>query len=272
MSQVPILSRPVAPAGIDSAEGANNANWKETQDRIIRGHSFRDCGVVCILPTRSGQLDHRFVTAMDGLIRPPNHPFAKWVVAGMEVGDAYNHAIWTILNNPDLLRWNNGKGPIVMTLEDDQIFPPDALIKLLGTFHSTPYAAVSGLYFTKGGGGSADVPVGGAAQIWGDPKSWPANYAPQLPRLGEVQECRGIGMGFALWDLAQFQDQRTRQGVGPDGTPIWFKTWSEVDNGVPRVGTQDLSYCDLAQKSGYRFAVDTNVRIGHLDRNTGWIF
>lgn len=274
MSQVPLLAPPpTVPSAALTPEGANNSDWQGTQDRLIKGHSYKDCGVIAIVPTRSGLLDHRFVSAWEGLIKAPNHPFCRFTIANMEVGDAYNRAIYSIITNPQLMAWNSGKGPIILTVEDDQIVSPDSLMKLLGTFHSTPYAAVSGLYFTKGGGGSADTPIGGCAQIWGAVTDFPPNYAPQIPRAGEVQECRGIGMGFALWDIAQFLDPRTQQGKNPDGTPIWFKTWNEVDqNGVGRVGTQDLSYCDLAQKAGYRFAVDTNVRIGHLDRTSGWIF
>ena len=79
-------------------------------------------------------------------------------------------------------------------------------------------------------------------------------------------------MGTAVWDVAQFVDPRTRQGIGPDGVPIWFKTWQEVENGVPRVGTQDLSYCEQAQKAGYRFAVATDVRVGHLEKSSGIVW
>lgn len=262
------------PPGTASPEGANNAEWDNSQDRIIRGHSYKDCGIVAIIPTRDGTFDHRFVSSWEGIIRPPNHPFSVFRIANMEVGDAYNVGIWSILNNPELMKWNSGKGPIIATVEDDQILPADALMKLLATFHSSPYAAVSALYWTKGGGatGGAMTPVGGCAQIWGSPTDWPVTFAPQLPRNGEVQECRGIGMGCALWDIGLFQDVRTRQGVGPNGVPIWFKTWQEVKDGIPRISTQDLSFCDVAQKAGYRFAVDTNVRVGHLDRTSGWIF
>lgn len=250
--------------GADSTAGVNNTDWDKTQDRLIRGHSYKDCAAICVTPTRDGNLDHRFVASFDGLIKPPNHPFARWIVANMEVGDAFNKAIWTILNNPGLMAWNGGKGPILITVEDDQILPADAIMKLIETLHKTPYAAVSALYYTKG--------PGGVGQLWGDPKSFPVDYAPQVPRPGEVVEVRGIGMGAAAWDIFQFADPRTRQGVSPDGNPIWFKTWQEIENGVPKVGTQDLSYCSVAQKAGYRFAVNCDIRVGHLEKSTGIIW
>lgn len=263
---VPGLEGPKVPLpGADSTEGVNNTDWDKSQDRIIKGHSYRDCGVVCIIPTRDGNLDHRFVASFDGLIKPPNHPFAKWIVANMEVGDAFNRAIWTVINNPDLMKWNGGKGPVIFTCEDDQILPADTLMKLLATFHSTPYAAVSALYWTKG--------IGGVPQLWGNPKEFPLNYAPQVPIPGTVQEVRGIGMGAAVWDIGLFTSPNTRQGVGPDGVPVWFKTWQEVDaNGVPRVSTQDLSFCEVAQKAGFRFAVNTDIRVGHLEKSSGIVW
>lgn len=258
------VPKPFLP-GADSTEGVNNTDWDKTQDRLIKGHSYRDCGVVCVIPTRSGELDHRFVSSFETLIKPPNHPFAVWRVAGLEVGDAYNRCIWTILNNPDLMKWNNGKGPILFTVEDDQMMPPDTLIKLLAAFHSSPYAAVSALYFTKG--------LGGVAQCWGDPKQFPVNYAPQVPIPNTLQEVRGIGMGAAVWDPGLWKDPRTQQGKGADGVPVWFKTWQEVDgNGSPRVSTQDLSFCETAQKAGYRFAVQTDIRVGHLEKSTGIVW
>ncbi len=251
--------------GADSIEGVNNADFASAQDRIIRGHSYKDCGVIQITPTRDGNLDHRFVASLDGLIKPPNHPYAKWIVANMEVGDAFNRAIWTIVNNPDLMKWNSGRGPIVFTCEDDAIMPPDTLIKLIAAFHSTPYAGVSALYWTKG--------IGGVPQCWGSPTDPGSSFAPQVPIPGTIQEVRGVGMGTCLFDIGLFTDVRTRQGVGPDGVPIWFKTWQEVDaNGSPRVGTQDLSFCETARKAGYRFAVAADIRVGHLEKSSGIIW
>lgn len=262
---VPLVPVPAETwTGADSQVGVHSTNWDRTLDRLIKGHSYRDLGTICIIPSRAvddfqkiGSV--KFQNHFDQLIKPPNHPFTVVRVSGCEVGDAYNRAIWTILNSPDLMKWNSGKGPILFTVEDDQILAPDTLVNLLGLFMRTPFAGLSALYFTKG--------PGGVPQIWGDPKSYPASFAPQVPIPGGVQECRGIGMGAAVWDIGQFQDVRTRQGVGADGVPVWFKTWSEVVNGSARVGTQDLSYCEQAQKCGYRFAVATDVKVGHLDSN-----
>jgi hypothetical protein len=257
---------PSPPVQFAGPEGYHNAHLEESAARILKGHSYRDMGVVAIVPMRKGgTLRPYWVQMFNGLIKPPNHPYLTFYAEGFEVGDAFNQAIWGILNNPDLMKWNSGRGPWIYTQEDDNIPPPDALIKLLEDMYTTPYAVISGLYWTKG--------EGGVPQIWGDPASVPPNYAPQVPIPDTIQECRGTGMGCAVWDIEMFKDPRVRQGVGADGVPVWFRTVAEVDaNGAAQCGTQDLSFSAQAQKFGYRFAVDTRIRVGHIDygANVTW--
>lgn len=249
----------------DDQAGYHNTNWDRSLDRIITLHTYKGLDTVALTPTRNrDNLKVRFVQNRESLIKPPNHKFGWWILEQGEVGDAFNHAIWQILNTPDLMTWNQGKGPWIYTQEDDNLAPQDALTTLLSTMYSTPYAAVSGLYWTK--------LQGGCPQLWGDPKAFPISFAPQVPIAGAVQEVRGIGMGCALWDIDQFKDARNRQGVGSDGCPVWFKTWSEMTPQGARVGTQDLSYCDMAGKLGYRFAVNNAVRVGHVDWSTGIVW
>lgn len=79
------------------------------------------------------------------------------------------------------------------------------------------------------------------------------NYRPQIPRNGELVECCGIGMGFALWRLEMFKDPRLR------------KPWFVTRAGASGVGTQDLYFWEDARKYGYRCAVDCGVPVGHYD-------
>lgn len=257
---------PPAPLKFEEPEGFHNAHLEESTLRLVRGHSYKDMGTVCIVPMRKGgTLRPKWVDNFNTLIKPPNHPFMTFYAEGMEVGDAFNQAIWSVINNPELMKWNSGRGPWLWTVEDDNFPPLDGLTKLLEDMHNTPFAVVSGLYWTKG--------EGGVAQIWGNPTEVPVNYYPQPPIPDSIQECRGTGMGCAVWDIQMFLDSRTRQGVGADGVPVWFKTVAEIgEDGVPKCGTQDLSFASQAQKFGYRFAVDTSVRVGHMDWNTGCIW
>lgn len=256
---------PPAPIRHSGPEGYHNANLQKSSERILKGHTYKNLGTVCIVPTRGGgNFKARWVDNYNNLIKPTNHPYLTYYAEGFEVGDAFNQAIWAILNNPDLMKWNEGRGPWIFTLEDDNLPPPDALIRLLGDQYATDYSVISGLYWTKG--------EGGVPQIWGDPRAFPLSFAPQVPIPDTVQECRGTGMGCAVWDIKLFQDPRFRQGTDANGVPVWFKTWNSVENGIAKVSTQDLSAAEVANKLGYRFAVDTGVRVGHADWNTGTIW
>lgn len=167
---------------------------------------------------------------------------------GLEVGEAYSSAIENILNHPELKNWE-----YVLTVEHDNLPPGDGVLRLIETLESHPeFACVSGLYFCKG--------EGGCAQIWGDPKDPILNFRPQLPVTDAIVECCGTGMGFALWRLKMFKDDRLARP--------WFKTLK----GPGGVGTQDLAFWSDARKYGYRCAVDCRVRVGHIDVATGMIW
>jgi len=229
-------------------EGKNNVEWDATVKRIYEGATYKDQSVVCVVPTRDGKIPIRIEDALDGLIRPMNHPFIRLNMNGYEVGDAYNTAVQQILAHPTLSNFK-----FMLTVESDNIVPPDGLTKLLKAMYSSPYAAISGLYWTKGEG---SMPM-----IYGNPQEFPVNFRPQLPVADTLQECRGIAMGFALWDLELFKD--------PALPAPWFETKQDWDEStrVGQLATQDLSFCAKALPLGYRFAVHTGVKVGHMDGN-----
>ena len=125
--------------------------------------------------------------------------------------------------------------------------PPDGLLKLYENIDD--FACVGGLYWTKG--------EGGQPMIYGKPGSVPM-MAPQIPEPEKVVECNGLGMGFTLFDMDVFRDEKIPRP--------WFKTlqeWSPESGG--RAATQDLYFYENARKAGHRVACDTRVRVGHLD-------
>ena len=82
------------------------------------------------------------------------------------------------------------------------------------------------------------------------------NYRPQAPDpKGGLVECYGTGMGFNLWRMKMFKDERIERP--------WFKTLNGIDN--KGVGTQDLTFWSKARKYGYRCAIDCSVKVGHYD-------
>ena len=227
-------------------EGFHNSKPDISRSRVIEGASYRDCSTVALMPTRTKDevLHYKVMDAYRALMAPMNQAFYPIRLAGMEVADAYNSGLQQILASEELSAFR-----FVLTYESDNIPPPDGMIKLVETIYSGPWAGVGGLYWTKG---EAGMPM-----IYGNPKDHDVNWRPQVPEPESVQECRGIAMGFTLWDMSIFKDER----LGPP----WFKT---IQEHVPwrgsQSGTQDLEWCHRAGALGYRFAVDTRVRVGHV--------
>lgn len=226
-------------------EGFHNMDLEASRERVLNGASYRDCSTVVLMPTpRDGKLNTKVADAMAALMAPMNQRLYRHRLEGMEVADAYNHGIQMVLDHPEL-----SKSTFVLTVEHDNTPPPDGLLKLVETMYAGLWAGVGGLYWTKG--------EGGMPMIYGDPKDPVVNFRPQVPQLETVQECRGIAMGFTLWDMDLFRDKR----LGPP----WFRTVQEFTPFVgAQAGTQDLEWCGRAGALGYRFAVDTRVRVGHV--------
>lgn len=224
--------------------GRHNLDLEASRLRIIEGGSWKKQDVVMLLPA-GRMVPTKAALSWMNLIFPPNNGVARIVMQGIEVGEAYCQAIENVLAHPQLstFKW-------ILTVEHDNIPPQGGVLDLLKRMEAHPeMAAISGLYWTKG--------EGGAPQIWGDIRDPVPNYRPQPPRPGELVECYGIGMGFALWRLEMFKDPKLRKP--------WFKTLAGVNEGL---GTQDLYFWGDARKCGYRCAVDCGVLVGHLDPAT----
>lgn len=225
--------------------GRHNADLDVTVSRLDQEAAWKDLSTIMLTPT-ADDVPMRVVSAWENMITPPNNRFVRLTGMNMEVGESYSRMIESILAHPDLSTWK-----YILTREHDNAMPPDGFVQLSRRMEEHPeFAAIGGLYFTKG--------PGGCAQIWGDPKEHPMNFRPQVPRLdGGLVECNGTGMGFTMFRLSMFKDDRLRRP--------WFKTVSSSKDGV---GTQDLYFATDARKHGYRFAIDCSVKVGHYDRST----
>jgi len=230
--------------------GRHNAMLEWSTKRMQDSAQWKRQRVVVILPA-SNQISTKVALSHWNLIFPPNNGVHRVIALGQEVGEAYSNAIEHIVGNaekgipahPELSQWE-----YVLTVEHDNVPPPDGLVKLIESMDAHPeYACIGGLYWTKG--------EGGVPQIWGDPKDPLLNFRPQPPRVGEVVECCGTGMGFNLWRMSMFKDDRLRKP--------WFKTLNGSEG--QGVGTQDLYAWNDFRKNGYRCAVDCRVLVGHYD-------
>jgi len=227
--------------GLES--GIHNADLEKSGQRILEGGSWKKQRVILIIPAGK-TIPTKVYLSHCGLTFPPNNGSYRIAAIGLEVGEAFSNAINEIINHPELSQWE-----YILTIEHDNIPQHDSLLKLLAQMEAHPeYSCIGGLYWTKG--------EGGVPQIWGDPKDPVLNFRPQAPDPnGGLVECCGTGMGFNLWRLSMFKDEKLRKP--------WFKTLTGIEG--QGVGTQDLYFWGDARKHGYRCAIDCGVRIGHYD-------
>lgn len=222
---------------------ANNNNLEKSRDRLLRGSTYQDLSTVCVIATR-GVIPWRVVSSWMSLMSPMNQKFLRIGVENMEVGEAYNKAVETILENPELSKWK-----YMLTIEEDNCPPPDGLLKLYESMDK--FDVVAGLYWTKG--------EAGQPMIYGNPSVMPKNYIPQIPLINTLQHCNGLGMGFNLFKIDMF-----RKIPKP-----WFKTLQEFIPGQgTKMATQDLYFYEKAATQGFKFACDTRIKVGHWDQNT----
>lgn len=222
--------------------GKHNADLNQTISRLTQEGAYKDQSTIIIIPAY-GQVPTKAVASWLSMYSPPNQKIVRLFAVGMEVGEAYSRCIESILAHPDLSTFK-----YILTLEHDNIPPSDGFVQLLKRMEENPqYSCIGGLYFTKG--------VGGVPQIWGDPNNHPINFRPQRPDPnGGLVECNGTGMGFNLWRLDMFKDEKLRKP--------WFKTCADAQNGCY---TQDLYAWTDFKKHGYRAAIDCSVKVGHYD-------
>ena len=220
--------------------GAHNSHLDQTRARLIKGASWKKQRIVVVIPA-GDSIPAKVALSHWNLAFPPNNGVVRILALGMEVGEAYSTAIEQVLAHPELAQWE-----YLLTIEHDNLPPPDGVLSLIARMEAHPeFACIGGSYYTKG--------EGGVLQAWGDPTDPVVNFRPQLPVPGQLVECCGTGMGMNLWRLKMFKDARLRKP--------WFKTLA----GKEGVSTQDLYFWSDARKYGYRCAVDCAVAVGHID-------
>lgn len=226
---------------IQDLKGFHNGDPAQSMGRLLRKKSYQDLSTIMVIASPNGMLYAKPVQTWLHLLNPMNQKFIKVFMLGMEVGEAYNQMVDTILNNPELSKFK-----YLLTVEWDNMIPPDGVLKLYESMDT--FDVVGGLYWTKG--------IEGQPMIYGDPRVMPKNFIPQVPQLDAIQECNGLGMGFNLFKIDMF-----RKIEKP-----WFKSVQEYQPGRgARCYTQDLYFYEKAGLKGFRFACDTRVRVGHYD-------
>ena len=231
---------------IGDSAGRNNANLEEAIRRVEKSAMYKDNSTIIVCPTR-GMFPTRVVQSWMKLMKPMNQTTAGPIFAeSMFVDVAYENLFEYILSNDYLSKFK-----YVLTIEEDNLPPPDGLIKLYEAMDE--YDVVGGLYWGKGDNG---FPM-----IFGDP-SIPGDFKPQKPIEGTLQPCNGLGMGFNLFKLDMFRNV----------PKPWFRTQQEMVEGVETSKTQDMFFYKKASEAGYKFACDTRILVGHYDSKTDIVY
>src|SRR4030042_1655614 len=221
--------------------GKNNANLEETIKKIDESKMYEDLRTIIICPTR-GAFPTRVVQSWMKLMKPMNQQVAGPIFAeSMNVDYAYESLIEYILTNEHLNKYK-----YVLTIEEDNLPPPDGLLKLYKSMDK--YDVVGGLYWGKG--------ENGFPMMFGDPSS-PGDYKPIKPEMNKLMQVNALGMGFNLFKLDMFRNI----------PKPWFKTTQEINEvtGDEVQNTQDIYFYKKAAEAGYKFACDTSVLVGHYD-------
>jgi hypothetical protein len=153
----------------------------------------------------------------------------------------------------------------IFWIDDDVLIPRDALIAL-----SKHYADVaSGVYFTK----HTEVPLIFPGRGCG--------VAPFLPNF-VYRDMWGHGMGLCLVRIGVYDKIEAMGLIGKDanGNPEFYKTTTgqkvfdkqlqQWDEG----GTEDLFFCELKAKAGFKSVVDCTADCfaWHIDKDDGAIY
>ncbi len=242
----------LAPAS-DANEGVHNQDLHNLFSTWIKGDSYKDRSTIMVVPAVSNPacsdpdavlpIPPRVVQSWLCLQTPANQKFTRIMIENCEVGDAYNQTISLILNDEGFRDWK-----YLLTVETDNIPPPNGLLQIIDDMETSSLDAVGGLYWGKG--------LTGAPMCYGQPGEIPTSYRPWIPPPDKVSECNGLGMGFTLFKIDMFRHI----------DPPWFRT---VQEWIPGIGerqmTQDMYFFNRAAAQGYRFGCSTNVRVGHID-------
>jgi hypothetical protein len=225
--------------------GRYNRDFDTSRQAIIRGRTYEDLSTAVLIASR-GSIPVRVFQSWSGLLWPPNQRRTQVVVERHEVGEAYNAGIALILEQCRDWRY-------LLTLEEDNLPPRDAVLRLYESIRE--WDIVGGLYWMKH---ECPTPV-----AFGDPRASTFHLRPILPQPDTVMPVCMVGLGCTLWRLEVF-----RRLPGP-----WFETKAEVSSeGVALTQTQDVCFFERAWQAKLRVAVDTRVRVGHLDVAPGVIY
>jgi len=220
-------------------------------DRVVEGDSYKDRSLIMIMPGYKPLATAVWASFLN-LLTPANHQLYRMYMSNYEVGQAYEEALGIIMSDPNLSKFS-----YILTVEADNIVPPMAVMQMFEDMDASGVDVLGAMYWVKG--------PGGAPMAYGKFGEVPHSFKPFIPTPHSVSRVNGVGMGCTL-----FKTEIFRKISRP-----WFKTYQEWTPhvGMESLATQDLFFARKAvAEAGIKFAVTTNVLVGHLDEKTGIVW
>jgi hypothetical protein len=243
-----------------------------------------------------GLIRAEWFNSYQAMVAPPNWALVRSTPLGYTVPDAQCMLV------DQLLR---GRFRALLLIEDDTCPPADALLGFDRWLHKMERRQappiVSGLYHIKGSAEVRQGKTGGIKLLGPEPLIYRGSgqraYRDWAP--GDVVWCSGVPTGALLihrsvleaWAREPDVETYTIPGYPHPVKRIFqnpSKVWLDPQTGAQRasVGTSDLWFSshtierDILTKAGWpKFAkrefpliVDTSLRFGHIDRNTGTVY
>ncbi len=171
---------------------------------------------------------------LEGWSIPGTFEQRVYVVQGKPVGDAYNDAARTALEDG---------ADFLLCVEDDHVISAGTFEKLWGIYQQHGPRAIAGAWYPQ----KKEPRIGAAIRLRGDRREYVDDH-------GGLDNVYGITQGFTLIPTAIF-----REIPQP-----WFVTTGCL--------TQDSFFSQQAREAGYKLLVDTSARIKHVCRETGRIY
>lgn len=145
-------------------------------------------------------------------------------------------------------------------VDDDMVFPADALERLRSNEDNWPYDIVMALCTTRG---VPPMPVilRELPEQPDPPQCWEGEHFERVFEWedGEVIEVGSVGLAFTLIRRPVLAAMRNLQAERDLDHCYFFRYGEGVE-------TEDIPFCREARRLGFRLAIDTSVKIGHLSR------
>ena len=186
-------------------------------------------------------------TSIEGILRPAGS--RRYSSTCLSVAENFNGAAQTLLDNADL-QW-------MLLLNDDHLYEPTVLLKLLDRMEAGNLDAVTGLYFERA------VPFGPVLfnRVEGEAIALHRRFLREDDGETITVDACGDGCMLVHRRVIEVLAARARE----TGRPMW-----ELGDGNPEQSNHDMCFGAKLRALGFTITADLTVRVGHTMAMTIW--